>query len=149
MPDLHVAARPFADILLGLWRALDDRGLWRGHDDRQILQLYVVDRSRRVRLPPGGLHDPATQWRIDLFHNAICTGIEERTGVLVSPVIRLQCEGIGRAVLVAGRLAVYDRHLREAHRFGFDGIDRLLAEGEEGIADAVALIERFPDAAGG
>ena len=50
-------------------------------------------------------------------------------------------------VLIAGRLVVLSKHLRDVHRFGFTSYAKLAEAGEKLTADAEAMIAAHPDAA--
>ncbi len=56
-------------------------------------------------------------------------GIEQETGLVASPMMKMHHEGFGRIILTAGRLVVLSKHLRDVHRFGFDSIAALAAAG--------------------
>jgi probable nitrogen fixation protein len=62
-------------------------------------------------------------------------------------MMKLHHEGFGRLVLTAGRLVVFNKFLRDVHRFGFDSMEKLEAEGEKIVADALEWIEKYPDVA--
>ena len=55
--------------------------------------------------------------------------------------------GFGRMVLIGGRLVVVNKQLRDVHRFGFDSIEKLNAEGEKLVQSGVEMIEKFPEVA--
>jgi probable nitrogen fixation protein len=50
-------------------------------------------------------------------------------------------------VLIGGRLIVVNKQLRDVHRFGFDNLAKLAAEGDKYVAGAVEMIRKFPDVA--
>jgi probable nitrogen fixation protein len=50
-------------------------------------------------------------------------------------------------VLIAGRLVVVNKNLRDVHRFGFESFEKLVAEGEKYVSEACAMIGKFPEAA--
>jgi probable nitrogen fixation protein len=54
-------------------------------------------------------------------------------------------EGFGRLVLIAGRLIVGNKQLRDVHRFGFDNLTKLAEEGDKLIKAGVDMINRFPE----
>jgi probable nitrogen fixation protein len=62
-------------------------------------------------------------------------------------MMKMSHEGFGRMVLIAGRLVVVNKHLRDVHRFGYPSLAKLAETGEKLTAEAVAMIDRFPDAA--
>jgi probable nitrogen fixation protein len=91
--------------------------------------------------------DPETLWRMELFYNAVGLAIERATGVMVSPLMKLHHEGFGRLVLTAGRLIVFNKHLRDVHRFGFESLEKLESQGEEIVASGIEWIEKYPEVA--
>jgi probable nitrogen fixation protein len=91
--------------------------------------------------------DPKILWRMELFYNAVGLAVEQATGVMASPLMKLHQEGFGRIVLTAGRLIVIDKHLRDIHKFGFESIEILEAEGEELVKSALEWIEKYPEVA--
>jgi probable nitrogen fixation protein len=130
--------------LIKQWRAQDMHGAWEGKSDETLLAPYIITKEQRRELPIIGDPDPETIWRMELFYNAVGLAIERRTGVMVSPMIKMHHEGFGRLVLTAGRLIVVNRQLRDVHRFGFVSLEKLAAEGSKHIDDGVAMIEQFP-----
>ena len=137
----------FLQELIKQWRAQDLHGSWDKKTDLDLLEPYILTKEKRRELPIMGDPDPETLWRMELFYNAIGLAIERITGVMVSPIFRLHHEGFGRLVLTAGRLIVLNKNLREVHRFGFGSLEKLEAEGEKLVADAVEWIEKYPEIA--
>jgi probable nitrogen fixation protein len=140
-------SRGFLNELIKQWRAQDLHGSWDGKSDQDLLEPYVMTREKRLQIPMMSDPDPETLWRIELFYNAVGLTIERVTGVMVSPLMKLHHEGFGRLVLTAGRLIVFNKHLRDVHRFGFDSLERLESVGEEIVADGINWIEKYPDVA--
>jgi len=66
---------------------------------------------------------------------------------MVTPMMKMHHEGFGRVVLSAGRLIVVNKQLRDVHRFGFESMDRLAAEGGKLVTAGVQMIGRFPEVA--
>ena len=141
------AYRGFLSELIKQWRAQDLHGSWDAKSDRDLLEPYIMTREKRLAIPLMSDPDPETLWRMELFYNAIGLTIERVTGVMVSPLMKLHHEGFGRLVLTAGRLIVFNKHLRDVHRFGFDSLEKLESEGEKIVADAIEWIEKFPEVA--
>lgn len=152
--DVPAAARradalddDFVRELVKQIRAQDAHGTWEGKSDEQLLAPYVLDAEARKALPLMGDPDPETLWRLDLYHNAICLSIERATRCMVTPMMKMSHEGFGRAVLIAGRLIVVNRNLRDVHRFGFPSLEKLAESGNKLVGEAVAMIEKFPEVA--
>ncbi len=147
LEDDAVLQSPFIRELVKQWRAQDTHGAWEGRTDRDLLDPYVVDKARRKEIPIIGDPDPETLWRLELFYNAVGLCVERRTGVMAQPMIKMHHEGFGRLVLLAGRIVVVNKHLRDVHRYGYPTLAALGAEGDKIVADAIAMIERYPDLA--
>lgn len=138
---------PFIRELVKQWRAQDTHGAWEGKTDAMLLDPYVLDAEKRKELPMMADPDPETLWRMELFYNAIALSIERETKVMVSPMLKMHHEGFGRQVLITGRLIVFNKQVRDAHRFGFNSLEKLAAAGTKAVTDAVEMIRKFPEVA--
>lgn len=138
---------PVVRELVKQWRAQDAHGVWEGKSDQTLLEPYILTREKRREIPIIGDPDPETLWRMELFYNAIGLAIERATGVMVSPMMKVHHEGFGRLVLTAGRLIVVNKQLRDLHRFGFESMEKLAAEGEKLVAAGVEMITKYPELA--
>jgi probable nitrogen fixation protein len=139
--------RAFVKELIKQWRAQDAHGAWDRKTDLDLLEPYILDKEKRRQMPIIGDPDPETLWRIELFYNAVGLAIERATGVMVSPMMKMHHEGFGRIILIAGRLIVVNKQLRDVHRFGFDSLGKLAQEGEKLVGAGVEMIEKYPDVA--
>jgi probable nitrogen fixation protein len=137
----------FLQELVKQWRAQDINGVWEGKSDETLLAPYIVTKEQRREMPIMGDPDPDTLWRLELFYNAIGLSIERITGVMVSPMMKMSHEGFGRQVLIAGRLVVVNKQLRDVHRFGFNSMEILAEEGQKFVDAGVEMIRKFPDVA--
>ncbi|CAN2534301.1 MAG TPA: NifX-associated nitrogen fixation protein [Methylosinus sp.] len=137
----------FVKELIKQWRAQDTHGTWENKKDLDLIKPYIVDKEARKQLPLIGDPDPEILWRVELFYNAVALSIERATGVMVQPMIKMSHEGFGRQVLIAGRLIVVNKQLRDVHRFGFDTLDKLAEEGTKLVNSGVEMVEKFPDVA--
>lgn len=135
----------FVDELVKQWRAQDTHGAWDGKQDDELLAPYIITREQRRAMPIIGDPDPDTLWRLELFYNAVGMAIERETSVIASPMMKMHHEGFGRMVLIAGRLIVVNKHLRDVHRFGFESIEMLAAEGGKLVSAGVEMVRKFPD----
>jgi probable nitrogen fixation protein len=137
----------FAAQLVQQIRAQDTHGSWDRKSDMDLLEPFVIDKERRRAMPIIGDPDPDTLWRLELFYGALCLAIERETRIMVSPMMKMSHEGFGRMVLIAGRLVVVNKSLRDVHRFGFDSIEKLNAEAGKFVESAREMIEKFPEVA--
>ncbi|KRR17606.1 hypothetical protein CQ14_26065 [Bradyrhizobium lablabi] len=138
---------PFVRELIKIWRAQDVHGAWDGKSDLDLLEPYILDKEKRRALPIVGDPDPDTVWRLELFFNAVALSIEKATGVMIQPMLRMHHEGFGRMVLIGGRLIVMNKQLRDVHRFGFDNLPQLAAEGGKYVEGGIEMTRKFPDVA--
>jgi probable nitrogen fixation protein len=137
----------FVKELIKQWRAQDTHGTWDGKSDAELLAPYVITKEQRREMPIMADPDPETLWRLEIFYNAVGLTIERETGVMVAPMMKMHHEGFGRMVLIAGRLIVINKHLRDVHRFGFPSIEKLAEEGAKAVAAGVEMIRKFPEVA--
>ena len=137
----------FIKELTKQWRAQDAHGTWDGKSDADLLAPYVLTKEQRREMPIMADPDPETLWRLEIFYNAVGLAIERATGVMVAPMMKMHHEGFGRMVLIAGRLIVINKQLRDVHRFGFLGMEKLAEEGEKAVAAGVEMIRKFPEVA--
>ena len=133
--------------LVKQWRAQDSYGTWEKKSDMELLAPYVLDKEQRRAIPIIGDPDPEMLWRVELFYNAVGLATERVSGVMVSPMMKMSHEGFGRMVLIAGRLIVVNKQLRDVHRFGFPSMEKLAEEGDKLVAGALEMIEKFPEVA--
>ncbi len=137
----------FIRELVKQWRAQDSYGAWEKKPDAELLSPYILDKEQRRAIPIIGDPYPEVLWRVELFYNAVGLATERASGVMVSPMMKMSHEGFGRMVLLAGRLVVVNRQLRDVHRFGFPSMEKLAEEGEKLVSGALEMIEKFPEAA--
>ncbi|MGO8739784.1 NifX-associated nitrogen fixation protein [Rhodoblastus sp.] len=145
--DAAALQRPYAKSLILLMRAQDTHGAWERKNDAQLLAEFIVTKEQRREIPIIGDPDPDVLWRIEQFYTAVGLAVEKQTGVMAGPMMKMSHEGFGRLVLIAGKLIALSRHLRDVHRFGFESLAKLVAEGEKYVAQAVAEIEAHPEVA--
>lgn len=142
--DQAFLATPFVQQLIKQLRAQDTHGAWDGKSDLQLLKPYLHTAEERRAIPIMGDPDPETLWRLELFYNTIAVAIERETGQMVSPMMKMSHEGFGRMVLLAGRLVVVNKQLRDVHRFGFSSLAKLSEAGGKFLSEAVEMIKTYP-----
>ncbi len=145
-PQAREGETSFLRELVRQFRAVDESA-WDGKTDGEVVAPLVVRRERRRAEGDAAAPDPEVFWRIEVFYQAVARTIEARTGVPCAPMLRMHHEGFGRVVVLAGRLVVVSKALRDVHRFGFDSLEALVEAGERLVAVGAALIERYPDVA--
>lgn len=145
--DEEALTTPFVQTLARLVRSHDTFGAYAKRSDAQMLAGYIVTKEQRRAAAAQCGADPDLVWRIEQFYGAIGLMIEQETGLVASPMLKIYDEGFGRVILITGKLVVLTKHLRDAQRFGFETFAALAAEATKQIAAAVATIQQFPEAA--
>ncbi|MBE9191846.1 NifX-associated nitrogen fixation protein [Gloeocapsopsis crepidinum LEGE 06123] len=138
---------PFLQELVRQIRAQDSYGFYRNWSNELIIKPYVVSKEAKRKISVEGDVDPVTKARIMSFYRAIAAQIEQETGLISQVVIDLSHEGFGWALIFSGRLLLVARTLRDAQRFGFDSLEKLLAEGEKMTQKGIELAQKYTEVA--
>lgn len=136
---------PFVRELVQQWRAQDQYGMFDKKSDAELIAPYIITREQRRRIPIIANPDERILNRVEQFYDAVGTMISRRANVSASPIIKLHFEGFGRMVMLAGRLVILTRHIRDIHRFGFETIEKMAEEGEKLVETGLEMINAFPD----
>jgi probable nitrogen fixation protein len=140
-----VITSPFLKAIVLQIRGQDTYGVYRNWSDELILKPYVVSKQKKREISVEGEVDPITQSRIMGFYRAIAARIEQETGLISQVVVDLSHEGFGWALVFSGRLLLAVKTLRDAHRFGFDSLEKLAEEGDNIVQKGIDLAKRFPE----
>lgn len=144
-PNSAVLNSPFLKTLVQQIRGQDTYGVYRNWSDELILKPFVITKQKKREISIEGEVDPITQARIMAFFRAVAAAIEQETGLISQVVIDLSHEGFGWALVFSSRLLLTVKTLRDAHRFGFDSMEKLAEEGENYVKKGVDLAKRFPE----
>jgi len=138
---------PFLKTLIGLIRAEDSYGAWDKKTDAQLLEGFVQTKEERRAIPIIGDPDPDITHRVEQFYRAVGLRVEQRTSLMASPTLSMHHEGFGRLFITVGKLVALSKTLRDMHRFGFESLAALSAEGEKVVDRATKTIEEYPEVA--
>jgi probable nitrogen fixation protein len=138
---------PFLRSLVARIRAEDTHGAWERRSDASLLRDFVVTKEERRAIPMIGDPDPDTLARVKQFWQAVGLAVEREAGVIATPMMEMSHEGFGRVVLLAGRLVLVSKSLRDVHRFGFEDLPRLAAEGAKFVSQAAGVANEHPELA--
>ncbi|MBW4631042.1 MAG: NifX-associated nitrogen fixation protein [Iphinoe sp. HA4291-MV1] len=144
-PSTETLNSPFLKALVQQFRGQDSYGTYRTWTDELLLKQFIVSKQKKREISVEGEVEPFTQARIMVFYRAVAACIEKETGLLSQVVINLSHEGFGWALIFSGRLLLVVKTLRDAHRFGFDSLEKLAEEGENFVQTGVDLAKRFPE----
>jgi probable nitrogen fixation protein len=141
----EVLKSPFLKAIVQQIRGQDSYGVYRNWSDELILKPFVVTKQKKREISVEGEVDPITVARIMAFYRAVAARIEQETGLLSQVVVDLSHEGFGWALVFSGRLLLAVKTLRDAHRFGFESLEKVAEEGEKLVQKGVELAQRFPE----
>jgi probable nitrogen fixation protein len=128
-------------------RAVDTYGTNDAMTPDQVVAPFIVTREQKKAIPVVGDPDEQTMSRVKVYYNALSSLIEKECGLMAIPLLALTHEGFGRALITVGRLVVFDKTLRDVHRFGFATFEKLEEEASKIIAEAVALVKKHEEVA--
>lgn len=143
--SVEILNSPFCKALVQQFRGQDSYGTFRNWSDELLLKPFIVSKQKKREISIEGEVDPMTQARIMAFYRSVAACLEKETGLLCQVVIDLSHEGFGWALVFSGRLLLVTKTLRDAHRFGFDSLEKLAQEGENFVQNGVSLAQRFPE----
>ncbi|CDN14799.1 MAG: NifX-associated nitrogen fixation protein [Richelia sp.] len=141
----EVVNSPFLKAIIQQIRGQDVYGVYRSWSDELILKPYVVSKKKKREISVEGEVDPVTVGRIIAFYRAVAACIEQETGLLSQVVLDLNHEGFGWALVFSGRLLLSVKTIRDAHRFGFESLEKVAEEGEKFVQKGTDLAKRFPE----
>jgi probable nitrogen fixation protein len=132
---------PYVRNIVVQLRAMDSYGTYDTWSDDKVLDPLILTKERRREIPVVGDPDETVIARVKAYYNALSVSIEKECGLMAVPVINITHEGFGRAMIIIGKLVVTDKVLRDVHRFGFESLDKLIAEMEKVVGKATRLVE--------
>ncbi|SRR5579883_641889 len=141
----EVLTSPFLKTLVQQIRGLDTYRVYRNWSDELLLKPFIVSKQKKREISIEGEVDPITQGRILAFYRAVAASIEKETNLISQVVLDLNHEGFGWMLVFSGRLLLVCKTLRDAHRFGFESIEKLAEEGEKLVKNGIDLAKRFPE----
>jgi len=137
----------FMQAMIYQIRALDPYGTMDNLSTDEMFEPFIIEKSKRKKIPVVGNMDHQTKSRIFVFYNTIASMIEKETEVMVSVIMDLSDEGFGRVLVYCGRLIVLNRTFRDAHRFGFDSLEKLINEGNKLVQSGKDAVKQFEEVA--
>lgn len=145
--DAEILKHPFIKQIIVQLRAVDSYGTYDTWSDAKVLDPIILTKARRREIPVVGDPDETIISRVNAFYNGIAQMTEKETGIMAVPLVNLTHEGFGRVLIVAGKLVVLSKTLRDVHRFGFATPEKLISSAETLVQNAVSLIDAYREVA--
>jgi len=125
-------------------RALDTYGVWEKDSDEKLLgDKYIKTKEQLKEIP---IIADITQEQIKdmrLLLQALALAFEQKTAEMANVVIEMSHEGFGRGVVIAEKIVIVDKYFKDAHRFGYPSIEKLVEEGEKMLDKAIATYNEY------
>lgn len=135
----------FLKVIVQQIRSQDIYNTYRNWSDGLILKPYIVSKKKKREISVEGEVDPLTIGRIITFYRAVAACIENETGLLAQVIVDLNHEGFGWVLVFSGHLLLVVKSLRDAHRFGFESLEKITEEGENLVQKGIDLARLFPE----
>ncbi|MDR0664076.1 MAG: NifX-associated nitrogen fixation protein [Helicobacteraceae bacterium] len=134
----------FLRSLIEQIRAQDQFGAWDNKSDDELLAKKYVKSKEEIRaLGVIADIDEETIDNLKMLFKAVATAFERKTAKMVSVVLEMNHEGFGRGAAIAGDIVVMDKTFRDAHKFAFESVEKLAAEGEKWLNRAFEIYAKY------
>ena len=138
------AKKLFIQTLVGQVRALDQFGTWVNKSDEDLLQeKYIRTKEDLKNIPIIADIDEMQIKDIRLIFQAVALAFEKITGVMCSVVMEMSHEGFGRVVVFTGKIVLYEKFFKDAHRYSFRTYEDLEKEGEKFLINAQETYDKY------
>lgn len=128
----------FYNSLVKQLRAIDQWNSWDKMSDEEIVRLkYIKTKEQMAEIPLMGEPDQRTLMNIRIMLQAIALSVEQLTGTMTNAVLDINHEGFGRGFVLARNVILLEKVYREAHRFHFSDVEKLVSEGDKMLKTAL------------
>ncbi len=135
---------PFFASLVTAVRGVDQYGSWEKFTDVQLLKMkYIKSKEDLKKIPRGGDMDPRVPINIRLMLQGVALEFEKRTGEFATVVLDMSHEAFGRGLVLAGGVVAVEQFYREAQRFSYTSMEKLLEEGNKMVEKGVKNFQNF------
>ncbi len=134
----------FLKELVAQVRALDTYGVWEKETDEKLLEDKYIKTKEQLKEMP--IIADITQEQIKdirLLLQALALAFEKKTMEMANVIIEMSHEGFGRGVVIADKIVIVDKYFKDAHRFGYPSIEKLVEEGEKLLDKAVKTYQEY------
>lgn len=134
----------FTKTLISQIRALDQFGTWANKSDEELLsEKYVKSKEDLKNIPVIADIDEMQVQDIRLIFQAIALAFEKKTNVMCSVVMEMSHEGFGRAVVIADKIVICNKFFKDAHRYSFRTLEKLIEEGEKMLDNGIKIYKEY------
>lgn len=134
----------FTKALVAQLRAIDTYNHWgRMSDDELIDKKYIKKKGQAGAAADCHIRDEQALFNIKMFFQTIATEFERETGELSNVMMEFSDEGFGRVVVIAGKVVIADKTIRDANNYGFKTREKLENEGTKMYQKALDNFNKY------
>lgn len=135
---------PFLKQLINQIRAQDQFGTWSKFSDEELLaKKYVKTKEELKAIPVIADIDEMIIGDIKMIYQALALAFETETGEMCNVIMEMSHEGFGRVAVIADKVVIVNKYFKDAHRFSYRSIEKLVEDGEKMLASAVKIYEQY------
>ena len=138
------AENPFLKQLINQIRAQDQFGTWSKFSDEELLtKKYVKTKEQLKDIPVIADIDEMIIGDIKMVYQALALAFETKTGVMCNVIMEMSHEGFGRVAVIADKIVIVNKYFKDAHRFSYRSIEKLIEDGEKLLDTALSIYEKY------
>jgi probable nitrogen fixation protein len=135
---------PFLKQLINQIRAQDQFGTWSKFSDEELLtKKYIKTKEELKSIPVIADIDEMIIGDIKMIYQALALAFEVKTGEMCNVIMEMSHEGFGRVAVIAGRIVIVNKYFKDAHRFSYRAIDKLIEDGDKTLTAALAVYDQY------
>jgi len=135
---------PFLKQLINQIRAQDQFGTWSKFSDEELLtKKYVKTKEQLKEIPVIADIDEMIIGDIKMIYQALALAFETKTGVMCNVIMEMSHEGFGRVAVIADKIVIVNKYFKDAHRFSYRSIEKLIEDGDKMLDAAVTIYEKY------
>ena len=134
----------FIEALIGQVRALDQFCTWASKGDTDLLiEKYVKTKDDLKKIPIIADIDEMKIKDIRLIFQAVAIAFERKNNIMCNVIVEMSHEGFGRGAVMADKIVIFDKYLKDAHRYSFRTYEDLVKEGGKILSKAFDIYEKY------
>ena len=144
MSETATVENPFLKQLINQIRAQDQFGTWSKFSDEELLsKKYIKTKEDLKSIPVIADIDEMIIGDIKMIYQALALGFETKTGVMCNVIMEMSHEGFGRVAVIADKIVIVNKYFKDAHRFSYRTIEKLIEDGDKMLNTALDIYEQY------
>lgn len=133
----------FTKALVAQLRAIDTYNHWGRMSDEELIDKKYIKKKGSGATANCHIKDEQALFNIKMFFQTIATEFERETGELSNVMMEFSDEGFGRVVVIAGKIVIVDKSIRDANSYGFKTVEKLEIEGAKMYQKALDIYNKY------